>query len=753
MLKRLAFENFIHFEKKQTLKFIEPGSYYIVGENASGKSSIFELIRRCFSSTINKSVSSLVDPSKPAYVASHYVTSSELAKNIGNIVTKRLQLEGTFKAHNVYSYMQVKCHDDGKRIQRLVALVENSESDAMLLFDDNVYSLEKNQFKLGSLDKQHSYHSHKNLSQDTAILRLIENIFEKDEDMNFQTELEHTVKSMKVLPKVDSKDNTLCETVLKCIEDKFVSTFPMRSLGSLQWSKSEHATMEKRDENFEMPSEKAEILKDMLGLHFDKEEERKEAFIFNGLTYPLTFTVSAEKESGKTFIKITNENSNIQSELLKDTEGIIEAKQISLILSCKSFETICLEEVERGMGPLMIERLRDLMMECVKNKTVVITSHHPYFLSQWTIHRTFVCKKYLSEHKHMRHRVMRVNLPFATKLSNDEMKAIIFSSKVLFVKDSADKIIITAIFNHILDSHPKCVSYFKEDLSTVQKFVANILIVCMNGCVTHQHTQDIQENLDILKMHAYSRNTFYKQKNSKMLYIENEWPNSNDKKSFQASLKATHCRVWEIVHFFLQTANHSDEQVTLSDYEEQITNQKALLQKLNESGAVPGKLKKIVLDSIDDITILLETKNSIYERLRKVFLLYILPFGCELNSKSFLKKNFDIEENESNGSDNDLEPILLKRNIFVWKSGSLVDVICYFLLQSERKSEENTQLLKRVFPEPNENRKNPIRRCVSLLNHHMASTLASHILESDDMILFLNFIKEMNKCNKGTCEF
>lgn len=38
--------------------------------------------------------------------------------------------------------------------------------------------------------------------------------------------------------------------------------------------------------------------------------------------------------------------------------GIVEAKQFSLLMAEEQFQTICLEEPDRGMHPQMIERMK-----------------------------------------------------------------------------------------------------------------------------------------------------------------------------------------------------------------------------------------------------------------------------------------------------------------------------------------------------------------------------------------------------------
>lgn len=135
--------------------------------------------------------------------------------------------------------------------------------------------------------------------------------------------------------------------------------------------------------------------------------------------------------------------------LLKTPIGIVEAKQFSLLMAHTTLKTICFEEPDRGMHPHMIERLKDVLHEKSKNKTVIVVTHNPYLIDLMSFENTYIFYK-------------SGNAAYAKNLSEieeckalrkiflmEDLKRIIFSSYVLFVEGRSDKIFMQSFIKHL----------------------------------------------------------------------------------------------------------------------------------------------------------------------------------------------------------------------------------------------------------------------------------------------------------------
>lgn len=148
--------------------------------------------------------------------------------------------------------------------------------------------------------------------------------------------------------------------------------------------------------------------------------------------------------------------------LLKTSVGVIEAKQFSLIMAHGSFETICLEEPDRGMHPQMIERMKEVLYQESKNKTVIVVTHNPYFLDARSIENTFIffkenffaCVKNIGG-------LLESN-PVRKFIEIEDLKRLLFSSHALFVEGKSDKIVLQTLIRHVFttfDNKPEFLSY------------------------------------------------------------------------------------------------------------------------------------------------------------------------------------------------------------------------------------------------------------------------------------------------------
>ncbi|XP_062615506.1 uncharacterized protein LOC134277196 [Saccostrea cucullata] len=167
---------------------------------------------------------------------------------------------------------------------------------------------------------------------------------------------------------------------------------PLRGIGTVQWTKSTRIGEDKKEENYLKASEHAEIISTLL----DNEELidlKREENIFTDLTSPQEFVFKKEKDkTGSTIIRVKQGNSPFYP-LLKTSVGILEAKQVSLLLAHKHIQTLCLEEPDRGMHPQMIERLKRVLYEEGFHKTIIVASHSPYFIDTLSVRNTYFLPK------------------------------------------------------------------------------------------------------------------------------------------------------------------------------------------------------------------------------------------------------------------------------------------------------------------------------------------------------------------------
>lgn len=147
---------------------------------------------------------------------------------------------------------------------------------------------------------------------------------------------------------------------------------------------------------------------------------------------------------------------------MKTPEGILEGKQLTLIVAHKEFSTITIEP-DRGMHPHMIKKMRDLILRRITGKTVLIITHNPSLIDKWAMSRTFVSSKSILNDT-ICHSICKVPIGYDKLCANDqiqEMTNLLFSSRILFVEGKTDKIVLEAIFRLLIHDD--------KTISTAQK--------------------------------------------------------------------------------------------------------------------------------------------------------------------------------------------------------------------------------------------------------------------------------------------
>ncbi|XP_052071065.1 uncharacterized protein LOC127709502 isoform X2 [Mytilus californianus] len=440
MIRSIAMHNFVHFHEEQRLVF-EEGANFVIGGNSTGKTALFELIRRCYSNKINTTTSSVLNKNELAYALCHFMipehypsieklelfpSKEEQPKEILACIfikSQGSQSENRANAQaNEYECYKVICSISGKGfIQTFVQKFIGSYGCYTKQLDNNTKGC-----KRISLDK--SVIEEVKLVGTKTIIHDFYKIITNDFETTATSSSDEVVTSMNGL--------------YAWLEKGYVGILPMRSIGPLQWTKSELNQHESRDENYENADRRAEILLNLL----DNElvDKKQEKVFHDQIVHPYEFM----KLNGKIEVRNTERKDLSPKRLLKTPEGILEAKQLTLILSHKEFSTVTIEEPDRGMHPHMIKKMRDLILRRITGKTVLIITHNPSLIDKWAMSRTFVSSKSILNET-ICHSICKVPQGYDKLCKTEqihEMTNLLFSSRILFVEGKTDKIVEEAIF-------------------------------------------------------------------------------------------------------------------------------------------------------------------------------------------------------------------------------------------------------------------------------------------------------------------
>lgn len=480
MLKQACLENFVGFKDRQIIDFTNNGGPFIlVGENGSGKSSVLEGVRRCLTSTRSTTRSSVYDKEKLAFFICKYDTS----KCLEDILKEGKNMYTGVVTKNVQTY----CKFISTERELLVDTYENWSEQQMFKCTEPAFT--ERVFKgLQSPKKDPDYRS------------IIDDIIENRQSLVVNTS--------------NKEHSSDVEERLKMLEKYVVMTLPLRSIGPLQWSKSERIIAEKRDENYLEASRRSEIITYFLEnkTEFDTDKEQN---IFRDLTGHGDIVFRLLSTTNEEIKRIVVESTKTrlpggEFALLKLPEGILESKHFSVLMSSNYFQTIVLEEPGRGMHPQMIERMLAIIRKENNNKLVVLTSHNPYFVNLQTISRLFIFRPIKSnatggDTGAIDHSViisgneiaeqmdkMSNRFPPSMKilrlLTRDHFAELIFAKRILFCEGDSDFLFLTELKEKILKASPGIVDILKVindteivSLDTLQRICVSIQIISMDG--------------------------------------------------------------------------------------------------------------------------------------------------------------------------------------------------------------------------------------------------------------------------------
>ncbi|XP_062573969.1 uncharacterized protein LOC134235816 [Saccostrea cucullata] len=407
MLRSVVFKNFVHFRDVQEVQF-ERGPTFLFGGNSTGKSAILELIRRSMTTSCNAMISNPFNPTKIAFVFCKFdLSTADLHVWSGVLMLKETCFKLVIEIRSSRNMCQVSKYS-----------VQNQK-----LSCDNVevcdFELHENEFSLLKTGEEENYLE--NISKEVDVL------YKRIGDSSFRT--------------IKEGDEIPTEKVLKGIEESFVATFSVRSVSPLQWTRS--IPQSKAEDTYKEANKRAEIMKALLP-RFQKDKIFLETL--NYLCYPIEYNVEIVDSQ----ITVNNQP------LLKTPVGVIEAIHFCLILACKEFKTICLEEPGTGMHPEMIERMRDILLRTREARVFIIVSHSHAFINNWTVPKINVCsRKRVKNYKgdiDIIHQVRSIRGLSDQILDLDDMKKLLFSFKVIGVEGKRDKIFLDAFFSYIWET-------------------------------------------------------------------------------------------------------------------------------------------------------------------------------------------------------------------------------------------------------------------------------------------------------------
>ncbi|XP_021340114.1 uncharacterized protein LOC110441325 [Mizuhopecten yessoensis] len=695
MLRAVAFQNFIYFRDHQSLEF-EDGPNFIVGPNASGKTAIFELIRRCLSNNANASTSRVADIHSPAFVICKFEITHKLSDKV-------------FAGCRVYSCLYIKPGGDNpKKMYKLVCITNTDEQQEKCYLD--------------------YYHNVKVFGP----LPAHEAFILPTDDTELSQELDKLIKSKRALDNLDGMIQKMmeskqqpdmntepgvsgCENILQAIRVAVVVTFPIRSPGPIQWSHS--GNIGKGNEHYDAASTKAEILQELLqSPDVDKVESNQ---IFETIIHPLKYHFKKNPDS-----TITVNDGAQDIRFLKVPEGIIEAKQFSLMFAHRKYQTLMLEEPDLGMHPPMIQRLRDLVLRRHnqdRKMVLVFTSHQPAMINRWAMDRMYVCRRKRTNDGKMKHFVFRLKRTIENIFQEqDKLKQMLYSSSVLFVEGITDKTVVELIFDRVLEAE-----HIDEEMLDLQKVVSGIQVISIDGSTPYNVLKTMGEKLELPCAFLFDSDSVFE-------CLAKVQPKTGGKKWKNSTLFCVRIllkRMKEKHHG--DSVEKSKEKTKDGTFKQVMKTPTAKDQKIqNELGLEESDLSDVKWTTVESF-------------LRSV----VLPATFSLNSK--VVGPYALPENIKYSKDEQLirNHMKEKKRVFLWDSGNLEDMICRSILDSGDQADD---LLRKVFlcekyDEGASNPKDPVKQTLKQMDITTAEKLSKCLLYCPEIKAFFKFLKQIEK--------
>ncbi|XP_060594641.1 uncharacterized protein LOC132748996 [Ruditapes philippinarum] len=310
------------------------------------------------------------------------------------------------------------------------------------------------------------------------------------------------------------------ESILNILTEEIVFTFPLRSIGPLQWSKSKRIAGEFRDDNYREAETRCEIMKYFLedkGEIFNKE---KEEHIFKQLTQIKDYDFKLGKDG-----KIDLPKGKFA--LLKTPEGILEAKTFSILLSSKQYKTILLEEPDRGMHPQLVARMIQIMNQEKGNKRVILTTHQKEFISPWTVSDTFIFRRSETKHriisgKQLLGEKKDASMKDMRLATSQHISDIFFARKVLFYEGESEKLFLGELKRQILTSECSITSKLfngdEEECKKLKSCMMEYTFIKLNGEGLSEFYHAISDKLQLNHLFLLDKDKSEQVKHGQIFY-------------------------------------------------------------------------------------------------------------------------------------------------------------------------------------------------------------------------------------------
>ncbi|XP_021348498.1 uncharacterized protein LOC110440228 [Mizuhopecten yessoensis] len=721
MLRAVAFQNFIKFRKHQSLEF-QDGPNFIVGPNASGKSAIFELIRRCDSNTANSSISTVADINNDAFV----ICKFEIRQKLSDKLPKGCHVYScVFIPHSDSKEMNKPAAKDTKQMYKLVCITYTDKKREKCYLDH-----------YPSIDKKVISFCNDSTKLSCELDGLIKSGIS-------DVKLDDLIQKFKELE--SESDISECESVLQAIHGAVVVTFPIRSPGPIQWSHSRN--IGEGNEHYDAASNKAEILQELL--ESEDVDMEKANQIYQTIIRPLKYKFEMD---GKSRITVNDGETDIR--FLKVPEGIIEAKQFALMYAHRNYQTLVLEEPGRGMHLHMIQKLRDLVFRTHtkdQGKVLLLTTHHTAMINHWSMSRMFICRRTRNADGIVEHRVVKLNEIKKIYELEDILKEMVFSEAILFVEGFTDKKVIRSVFDRVLEAE-HIVGLTEPQLTDFQQMAARTQIISIGGSSNHERITTLTEISERLKIPC----TFLFDRDKKFhckaeLHLAEHDANRKNKARDANWKKSTH------------DANRKDRERDSNWKNKASFCARTLFKRRSEyCKENPGETgeQKVESDNFDDVMkVLLNMKNNDE---RYVNGKHELGFEGDIEEVettkviSFIRRVVLPEPLEQEAEKNTEEDA--EKTQFIWKSGHLEDVICKSILGDQTEVQQSTAstsnqtdfdvaFLIKMFVCKDHEGKNPIKETLKHMNIQTAQTLSTYLLKRGEMRTFLQFLSDIEKPN------
>ncbi|XP_060570751.1 uncharacterized protein LOC132729031 [Ruditapes philippinarum] len=561
MLRSICFKNFVRFEEYQLLDFSESGPFIFIGENCSGKSSVFEGIRRCLKLQYSSSISSVYDSNQPSYFICNFETGfTEDIEN--NIICGIVLLPPTSQKHKECdediekpnSENEMSCGEkpDRKRKKRKKSssveetpIPKQKRQRKSSLKNEKGLSVERTSTNKKTSDR---FCSGENVKQYNPVRQynttryykfamkcaecdpVFINLVDKSEDgtnliickrykisptdnKQAHKQFKSTILEQKsesigvdnyiqaIFKSIDEMQEDISEgleSILDPLTKDLIFTFPLRSVGPLQWSESKRIASEYRERNYTEAENRCEIIKYFLEDNGEKFDKEKEEEYFKQLTQidDYHFTL----ENGKINLP------KGKFALLKTPEGILEAKAFSIIISSKQYKTILLEEPDRGMHPQFVERMTQIINQENKSKRVLLITHQKGFITPRTVSDTFIFRCSGTSHRIISGKSILendANMKKLRLLTSHHIPDIFFARKVLFYEGDSEELFLGELKSQILSGDCSVTSklFEKDDAVLLNKQLKKCLIeytfIKMNSKDNRKFYQSICERLKL----------------------------------------------------------------------------------------------------------------------------------------------------------------------------------------------------------------------------------------------------------------